>query len=263
MEGDGRRGPGRSASGERLQKVLARSGLGSRRAVEGLIAAGRVTVNGAPVELGRRVDPTKDRVELDGFPVPVDATLLYYLLNKPAGVVSTASDPAGRPTAVELVDAPRRVWPVGRLDVHTEGALVLTNDGELTQRLTHPSFEVTKTYVAEVKGSPGRAALRKLAAGVELDDGPTAPAHVRLLDRRAATTLVELAVHEGRNRLVRRMLDAVGHPVVRLVRVSVGPLELGRLKPGAVRRLSPAEVRALYGAGGGERRPDPSTGVSL
>jgi 23S rRNA pseudouridine2605 synthase len=238
----------RSRGGERLQKVLARAGLGSRRKVEELIVEGRVTVNGARADLGRRVEPTKDRVEVDGSPVPVDGTLLYYLLNKPTGVVTTASDPAGRPTAVGLVDAPRRIWPVGRLDVGTEGALLLTNDGDLTHRLTHPRFGVDKTYVAEVRGVPRPDVLRRLAAGVELEDGLTAPARVRLVDGRGSTSLLELAVHEGRNRLVRRMLDTVGHPVVRLVRVAVGPVSVGRLKPGAVRRLAPAEVRALYAA---------------
>jgi 23S rRNA pseudouridine2605 synthase len=236
--------------GERLQKALARAGIGSRRAVEELIVAGRVRVNGAPAVLGRRVDVHKDKVEVDGSPVPLDPELVYYLLNKPEGVVSTAADPEGRETVVDLVDASVRVWPVGRLDVASEGALVLTNDGELTLRLTHPRYEVPKSYLVEVAGAMGGRARRQLARGVALDDGTTRPASVEVVDTGVRGSVVEITISEGRNKQVRRMMEAVGHPVRRLVRTSIGPLKLGRLKPGTARRLAPAEVRALYAATG-------------
>lgn len=239
---------GNGTRGERLQKVLAKAGLGSRRAVEELIAGGRVRVNGSRATLGRRIDPAKDKVEVDGYTIPVQPDLVCYLLNKPAGTVSTAGDPQGRPTAVDLVDPSVRVWPVGRLDIDSEGALLLTNDGDLTMRLTHPRFGVPKTYVAEVEGSVGRDALVALGRGVELEDGPTNPARVRLLERVAGGSLLEITITEGRNRQVRRMMEAVGHPVRRLVRTAIGPLKLGRLKPGTLRRLAPVEVRALYAA---------------
>ena len=240
--------------GERLQKALARAGVGSRRAVEELIAAGRVRVNGAPARLGRRVDARKDKVEVDGLPVPLDPDLVYYLLNKPEGVVSTAADPQGRVTVVDLVDAGVRVWPVGRLDVGSEGALVLTNDGELTMRLTHPRYEVPKSYLVEVAGAMGGRASRRLARGVSLEDGTTRPARVEVVETGTRGSVVEITISEGRNRQVRRMMESVGHPVRRLVRTSIGPLKLGRLKPGTARRLSPTEVTALYAAT--ESRPD-------
>jgi 23S rRNA pseudouridine2605 synthase len=227
--------------GERLQKVLARAGVGSRRACEELIEAGRVTVDGEVAVLGRRVHPETDLVELDGALVPVAPGLVHYLLNKPAGVVSTADDPEGRPTVVQLVPAEPRVFPVGRLDYETEGLLLLTNDGALTHRLTHPSFGVDKEYLAEVVGRPSPGAVRRLREGVELDDGPTAPARVALVPPNALT----IVIHEGRNRQVRRMCEAVGHPVVRLVRTRIGPLADRRLPPGAWRPLTSDEVRAL------------------
>jgi 23S rRNA pseudouridine2605 synthase len=243
--------------GERLQKVLARAGLGSRRVCEELIADGRVTVNGDVARLGRRVDPKHDAVALDGVPVIVRDDLVYYLLNKPTGYVSTASDPEGRPTVVELVPDTPRVFPVGRLDYDTEGLLLLTNDGDLTHLLTHPSFGVVKTYLAEVEGEPTPAAVRALREGVELDDGRTAPARVKVVQRRGATSAMELGLHEGRNRQVRRMCEAVGHPVVRLVRTRIGPLRDGSLKPGTWRALDPAEVRALYEATTDAARANP------
>lgn len=236
--------------GERLQKVLARAGIGSRRAVEELIAAGRIKVNGRVARLGTRADPFKDKVEVDGSQVPLQPDLVYYLLNKPVGVVTTASDPEGRDTVLELVDIETRVWPVGRLDIDTEGAVILTNDGDLTLRLTHPRYKVPKTYLAEMKGAVGQRVLKKLQEGVVLEDGPTQPAHADLVERLPGATLVELTISEGRNRQVRRMGDAVGHPVRRLVRVAVGPIRLGRLKTGSFRRLSPEEVRTLYRAAG-------------
>jgi 23S rRNA pseudouridine2605 synthase len=246
--GPGAEGPGKSppgddpqAEGERLQKVLARAGLASRRAAEELIADGRVTVNGSVAELGRRVDVAHDRVAVDGAPVPVRPGLVYYLLNKPADVVTTASDPEGRPTVVQLVPASPRVFPVGRLDVGTEGLLLLTNDGDLAHHLTHPRFGVDKEYLAQVVGRPSPGAVRQLREGVELDDGRTAPARVA----KVAPDTLRIVIHEGRNRQVRRMCDAVGHPVRRLIRTRIGPLTDRRLAPGEWRLLTPAEIRGL------------------
>ena len=228
-------------AGERLQKILAQAGLGSRRACEELIAAGRVTVNGTLATLGTRADPEVDAIEVDGARVGVREGLVHYLLNKPAGVVTTAADPQGRPTVVDLVPPEPRVYPVGRLDADTEGLLVLTNDGELAHRLTHPSFGVDKEYLADVEGTPSRGALRRLREGVTLDDGPTAPAKVSLVGDHS----LRITIHEGRNRQVRRMCAAVGHPVRRLVRTRFGPLADRRLAPGQARALTQAEVRAL------------------
>ena len=233
-----------SGEGERLQKVLARVGIGSRRVCEDLIAEGRVLVDGEMAVLGRRVDPETARIEADGAPVGVRPDLVHYVLNKPAGVVTTADDPQGRPTVVGLVPNEPRVFPVGRLDVDTEGLLLLTNDGELAHRLTHPSYGVEKEYVAEVEGLPTRAVLRRLREGVELDDGPTAPARATLVD----PSVVRLTIHEGRNRQVRRMCEAVGHSVVRLVRTRIGPLADRSLAPGAWRELTGDEVRSLQRA---------------
>lgn len=232
--------------GERLQKVLARVGIGSRRHCEELIEEGRVTVDGEVARLGRRVDVTTARVEVDGVPVGVRPDLVHYLLNKPRGVVTTASDPQGRPTVVQLVPAEPRVFPVGRLDADTEGLLLLTNDGDLTHRLTHPSFGVEKEYLAEVDGRPGRGALRALREGVELDDGRTAPAQVGAVE----PSVLRIVIHEGRNRQVRRMCEAVGHPVRRLVRTRIGPLADRTLSPGEWRPLTVDEVRALERAAG-------------
>jgi 23S rRNA pseudouridine2605 synthase len=230
---------------ERLQKVLAAAGYGSRRVAEELIAAGRVTVNGEVAVLGRRVDPQADGVEVDGIPVPTRPGLVYYVLNKPRGVVSTAKDTHGRSTVVSLVPAEPRVFPVGRLDADSEGLLVLTNDGDLAQRLTHPSHTVDKEYLVHVDGGPVAAgALRQLREGVELDDGMTAPAAVS----QPQPGVLRITIHEGRNRQVRRMCDAVGHPVLRLVRLRIGPLADRRLRPGEWRALTQAEVRALYEA---------------
>jgi 23S rRNA pseudouridine2605 synthase len=241
-------GRGNDAAGERLQKVLARAGVGSRRASEELIAAGRVTVDGEVARLGQRVDPEHAHVQVDGVPVAVRDGLVYYLLNKPRRVVTTSSDPEGRPTVVDLVPAEPRVFPVGRLDYDTEGLLLLTNDGELAQLVTHPRHGIEKAYLAEVLGVPSRGAIRALREGVTLDDGPTAAAQVRLVQRREDGAALEIVVHEGRKRLVRRMCEAVGHPVRRLVRTRIGPLGDRRLAPGAWRPLRAREVRALYAA---------------
>jgi 23S rRNA pseudouridine2605 synthase len=219
--------------------------MGSRRASEELIAAGRVTIDGEVAVLGQRIDTATARVEVDGNLVPVAPDLVYYLLNKPDDVITTADDPQGRPTVMSLVPAEPRVFPVGRLDRHTEGLLVLTNDGALAQLLTHPSHGVAKEYVAEVTGgTPPPGALRALREGVDLDDGPTAPAEVGVL----APGVIRLVIHEGRNRQVRRMCDAVGHPVKRLVRTRIGPVRDTKLAPGKWRALSSAEVRALAAA---------------
>lgn len=241
--------------GDRLQKVLAQAGLGSRRACEELIAAGRVTVDGEVAELGRRVDPATAAVEVDGVRVVVDPTRVYYLLNKPPGVVSTAADPQGRPAVVGLVPPEPRVFSVGRLDLATEGLLILTNDGDLAQALTHPSRGVEKEYLVEVEGVPAPGVLRRLRQGVTLDDGPTAPARVSLLADRGDHAAVEIVVHEGRNRQVRRMCDAVGHPVRRLVRTRIGPIADRSIRPGEWRVLEPSEVRALFAAAAGQPAP--------
>ena len=227
--------------GERLQKVLARHGFGSRRACEELIAAGRVTVGGDVAVLGRRVDVQRDEVAVDGVVVGVRPGLVYYLLNKPAGVISTAQDTHGRRTVVDIVPAEPRVFPVGRLDGETEGLLLLTNDGDLAQRLTHPSFGVDKEYLAQLRGDPSRSALRRLREGVDLADGPSAPARVV----RVEAGVVKIVIHEGRNRQVRRMCEAVGHPVVRLVRTRIGPITDRSLSLGAWRELSVTELRRL------------------
>ncbi len=232
---------GDAASGQRLQKVLARSGLGSRRACESLIASGRVRVNGREARLGTRVDVTVDKVELDGVPVTIDPGVAHYLLNKPQGVVTTADDPHKRPTVVELVPSRPRVFPVGRLDADTEGLLIMTNDGDLAHRLTHPSFGVEKEYLVHVDGRPSPGAIRRIRQGVLLEDGVTAPARAALV----APGAVKVVIHEGRNRQVRRMCEAVGHPVRRLVRTRIGPLRIGGLSPGSWRPLSPEEVRSL------------------
>jgi len=223
----------------RLNAYLARAGVASRRGADELIKAGRVTVNGEPGQLNTFVQ-SRDRVAVDGERVALQR-LAYVLLHKPAGVVTTARDPQGRPTVVELVPSEPRVVPVGRLDADTTGALLLTNDGPLAHRLAHPRYGVEKVYEAEVEGAPDDAALDALRNGIELEDGPTSPARVR----RLAPTRIEVAVHEGRNRQVRRMLEAVGHPVRALHRSAYAGLTLEGLEPGRWRELEPSEVDAL------------------
>jgi len=223
----------------RLNAYLARAGVASRRKADELIKAGRVTVNGEPGQLNTFVQ-SRDRVEVDGRRV-TPQQLTYVLLNKPPGTVTTAHDPQGRPTVVELVDLPERVVPVGRLDADTTGALLLTNDGPLAHRLAHPRYGVDKVYEADVEGRPDTAALRALSEGVQLEDGMTAPATARCL----APERVELTLHEGRNRQVKRMLEAVGHPVRRLHRSRYAGLTLEGLEPGAWRELEPSEVSRL------------------
>jgi 23S rRNA pseudouridine2605 synthase len=235
----------------RLAKYLAAAGVASRRAAEEIVRAGRVTVDAEVVADPARQVSGGERVALDGRPVYPPAERVVYAVNKPAGVVCTARDPQRRPTVVSLVPSPRRLYPVGRLDIDTTGLILLTDDGALAHRLTHPSFEVPKTYRALVAHPPvADAALRALRSGVELEDGPTAPARVR----RLAPDLLELTIHEGRKRQVRRMCEAVGHPVRRLERVAFGPLRLGGLPEGAHRRLSRRELAALAAAAGASSR---------
>ncbi len=235
---------------QRIQKVLAHAGIASRRAVEELIEQGRVRVNGTAARLGQRIDPDKDEVEVDGSVVPLKAELRYFLVNKPVGVVTTAADPEGRETVVELVETDERIWPVGRLDIESEGAVLLTNDGELTHRLTHPSFEVPKTYLVEVRGAVGSKVVRALLGGVDLDDGPARAAGVQVIEYAKGHTLLEIVLTQGRNRVIRRMLETQGFTVVGLVRVAIGPLRLGRLKAGTYRKLGPPEIMALYRSAG-------------
>jgi 23S rRNA pseudouridine2605 synthase len=220
----------------RLNAFLARAGVASRRGADELIKAGRVTVNGEPGQLNTFVE-SRDRVELDGNRVELQP-LTYVLLHKPAGTVTTARDPQGRRTVVDLIDHAARVVPVGRLDADTTGALLLTNDGELSHRLAHPRYEVEKVYEARVEGDPSEDELERLRAGIDLDDGPTAPAEARLL----GPGTVELSIHEGRKHQVKRMLAAVGHPVLELHRSRYAGLTLEGLEPGAWRELEPSEV---------------------
>lgn len=226
---------------ERLQKVLARAGMGSRRVCEKLIVEQRVTVNGELAELGEKVDPETAEIEVDGLKVGVRQDLVYYLLNKPVGVIATSKDPQERSTVVDLVPTHPRVFPVGRLDADTEGLILLTNDGDLTHYLTHPSFGVEKEYLVQVDVKPSRNAIRELRQGVELDDGITAPAKVSLVDEK----LIKIVIHEGRNRQVRRMCESVGHPVKRLIRSRIGPIVDTSLRPGSFRELTNQELKSI------------------
>jgi 23S rRNA pseudouridine2605 synthase len=240
--------PEKQTEGVRLQKVLAAAGLGSRRACEELIAAGRVSVDGRVVhEQGLRVDPRTAMVSVDGARVNVREDLVYLALNKPRGVLSTMSDPEGRPTVGDYVaERSQRLFHVGRLDAETEGLLLLTNDGDLAHRLTHPSFEVRKTYLAEVPGPIPRDLGRRLRSGVELEDGLVKVDSFKIVDVASGRAVVELVLHEGRKHIVRRLLAAVDHPVSRLVRTAVGPVQLGHQRQGTVRRLSQKEIGDLH-----------------
>jgi 23S rRNA pseudouridine2605 synthase len=240
---------------ERLQKVLASAGIGSRRACEELIAQGRVAVNGATASLGDKADRTSDVVTLDGERINVDPELVYVLLNKPRGVITTADDPEGRPTVMELVNLPQRLFPVGRLDQDTEGLLLLTNDGELANALMHPSFEVKRMYVALVVGEVRKHVITRLREGVELEDGWARPRGVRLLEQERGKSLIELVMTEGRKREVRRLLGAVGLKVERLARVAYGGVELGELRQGKWRFLTQAEIGRLHAAVGRTTTP--------
>ncbi len=227
--------------GERLQKVLARAGYGSRRVCDDLIGAGRVRVNGEVAILGQRVNSANDAITVDGASVSVGQGLVHYLLNKPRGVVTTMDDPQGRSNVASLVPNEPRVFPVGRLDRDTEGLLIMTNDGELAQRLTHPRFGVEKEYLAHVTGNPSRHDVARLRQGIELEDGHTAPAKVSSL----GDGVLRIVIHEGRNRQVRRMCAAIDHPVLRLARVRIGPIADVKLAPGTWRELTRDEIRRL------------------
>jgi 23S rRNA pseudouridine2605 synthase len=237
-----------NADGVRLQKVLAAAGVGSRRTCEELIAAGRVSVNGVRVgAMGMRVDPSTAVVEVDGARVNVRDDLVYLAVNKPRGMLSAMADSRGRRTVAELVaDRPERLFHVGRLDADSEGLLLLTTDGELAHRLMHPSFGVSKTYLATVPAPIGRDVARQVRAGVQLEDGPVAVDAWRVVQSAGDRAIVEIVLHEGRKHIVRRLLDAVGHPVQRLVRTAIGPVRLGNLKAGAVRELTRAELADLH-----------------
>ncbi len=230
---------------ERLQRALARAGFGSRRSCEELISAGRVKVNGRLATLGDKVDPTRDVVVLNGATVNLDPNVRYLALHKPAGVVTTMRDPQGRRDIREFVPEEPRVFPVGRLDLDSEGLLLLTNDGDLAEALTHPRYGVEKEYLVEVEGTPTPKHLGALRRGVELEDGPARAASVRIVDARGERGQLALVMTEGRKREVRRLLAAVDLPVARLVRVRIGPISLGRLKAGAVRDLTADEVLLL------------------
>jgi pseudouridine synthase len=240
------------AQGVRLQRVLAAAGLGSRRACEQLIEEGRVEVDGKKVVVqGMRVDPKKAVIKVDGLRIASAPDHVYLVLNKPKGVVSTMSDPEGRPSLQEYVgDREARLFHVGRLDQDTEGLILLTNDGDLAHRLSHPSFGVEKTYLAEVTGPVARDVGKRLKQGVELEDGLVQVDSFRLVSQVGSRVMVEVKLHEGRKHVVRRMLTEVGHPVTQLVRTDLGPISLGNLKPGKQRKLSQQEIGALYRAVG-------------
>lgn len=243
--------PPDSAGGDRLHKVLARAGVASRRACEELILAGAVTVNGQPVtRLGLRIDPTRDRVAINGRPVAVATPLVYLALHKPVGYITTANDEFGRRTVFDLAPNSPRLFPVGRLDADSEGLLLLTNDGELAMRLTHPRYEVAKTYRALVAGQVSPIAARALVEGIEIEGQRTAPARIEIVSLEPDQTELLLTIHEGRKRQVRLMLAEVGHPVLRLRRERLGPLRLGDLPLGRWRPLEAREVAALRQAVG-------------
>ena len=236
---------------ERLQKVLAAAGVGSRRACEDLIFRRRVTVNGKVAKLGDKVDPATAEILVDGQRVITDTKLVYLAMNKPRGVVTSLDDEKGRTELADFLGQfDQRLFHVGRLDADSEGLLLITNDGELTNKLTHPSYGVAKTYLAEVVGPLPRTVGRRLQSGVELEDGPAKVDTFKLIDAIGKTAQIEITLHEGRKHIVRRMMDEVGHPVSRLIRTAVGPIRLGDMRPGGFRRLSNAEVSALFKAVG-------------
>jgi 23S rRNA pseudouridine2605 synthase len=239
--------PDDDRQGERLQKVLARAGVGSRRVCEDMIEAGRISVNGRQVAVqGMRVDPGTDKIAVDGVRIEVRDDRVTYAMNKPTGVITAMSDDRNRPTVGDMVgDLAKGLVHVGRLDQDTEGLLLLTTDGELAHRLAHPSYEVRKTYLAQVSGSVPRDMARRLRAGVELDDGPVAVDSFRVVDTHAGQSVVEVVLHEGRKHIVRRLLDHVGLPVSRLTRTAVGPIQLQRMRSGSIRRLSKEELGSL------------------
>jgi 23S rRNA pseudouridine2605 synthase len=247
------------ADGVRLQKVLAQAGIGSRRACEVLITEGRVEVNSEVVtEQGRRVDPEHDVIRVDGARIPPPRRHLYLALNKPRGVVVTMDDPEGRRTVADLLAEgawrslkKERLFHVGRLDTDSEGLLILTNDGEFAHKLAHPSYQVPKTYIAEVSGAVSPQTLRRLRHGITLEDGPVRPTSVKIISSAGEKTLLKITIQEGRNRIVRRTMEALGHPVRRLSRIGIGPVRLGNLKVGEYRELTREELGGLLDLTGG------------
>ena len=233
---------------ERLQKVLAKAGVASRRRAEELIRQGKVRVDGKVVtEMGTKVDPETQNIECDGVALVSREEKVYILLHKPTGYLSTVDDPQGRPIVTDLLkNIKERVYPVGRLDLNTEGALLLTNDGELSQKILHPSHEVNKTYVAKVKGVPGKKKLDALSKGIELEGRKTWPARIKVLKTEAQSTVIQIIIHEGRKRQVRKMFEAIGHPVLALKRTAYGQLELGGLGPGKYRFLAPRDIKFIF-----------------
>lgn len=233
--------------GERLQKVMAHAGVGSRRLCENLIEQGRVSVDGQVItRLGVRVDPAKVAIHVDGMPIQIDESKLTVALYKPPGVVSTMEDDMGRPGLAQYVaDVPSRLYHVGRLDQDTEGLILLSNDGELTHRLTHPSYEVPKTYIARVEGSVTRGLGRALTKGITLEDGPIKVDKFVLREAALRNSIVEITLHSGRNRIVRRIMEEVGHPVMELVRTKFATIEVGHLKPGRTRAIAGSELSTL------------------
>ena len=247
-----------SNEGVRLQKVLANAGVASRRASEELITSGAVKVNGKVVkELGSRIDPEVDKVSVRGTPIQLDASRVYMALNKPIGVISSMADEFGRPDLSQYALRSDRIYNVGRLDADTSGLLILTNDGELANMLAHPKFGVTKTYVAKVEGTVTAQEINKLTTGVELEDGMMNADKVTLIDSNPFESLVEIVIHSGKNRVVRRMFESIGHPVKDLVRRQFGPVHLGPLKPGQTRLLSKVEVGALLKSADGKQQRAP------
>lgn len=232
----------------RVQKAIAHAGLMSRRAAEEAISNGRIAIDGRVAVLGDRVDVDSEKVTLDGAPIPMKPDTETHLLYKPVGVISTANDPQGRQTVVDLVKSDLRLYPVGRLDSDSEGLILVSNDGELTERVTHPRYGIHKKYLAEVKGTASVSEMKRLESGVDLDDGPARAVRARIVDQLGGRTHVELVLEEGRNREVRRMLEAIGYSTLRLVRTAIGPLTDPSLKPGESRRLSNAEVVDLMRA---------------
>lgn len=231
----------------KLQKAIAHSGLMSRRAAEDLIAAGRVHVDGRRARTGERVDPAAQRVTVDGKPIPVNPELVTYLVYKPMGVISTADDPHNRRSVVDLIPSEVRLYPVGRLDADSEGLILVTNDGTLTDLVMHPRYGITKKYLVMVEARPGEW-IERLCGEIQLDDGPARARSVRLIDSSGGRSLVEMVMEEGRNREIRRMVEAVGQRVISLVRTAIGPLSDRQLEPGGFRRLAPDELAELYAA---------------
>jgi len=230
----------------RLQKILAEMGIDSRRKAETLIRAGRVTVNGQTAKLGAKADPSLDHIKVDGRRIFSPSPKVFVLINKPKGTVTTAKDPEGRTTVFDLLKSGKpRLFPVGRLDYDAEGFLLLTNDGEMTYRLTHPSYRLPRTYLVKIKGKPSLSTIAKLSQGVLLEDGPTAPCHLKPLKETRENQWMEMVLYEGRNRQVKRMWEKMGYPVLKLKRMAFAGLSLGRLQPGEYRPLRPPEVQRL------------------